>query len=266
MRRLLEELLPKKQEITNFEVEHDFEAIGRRFMRLNARKLARNGDRPALILLAIDDISTSIKTTAHRDLLIREANHRVKNTLAIVQSIATQTLRQSPLIEDFKPAFEGRLHALARAHDLLMGENWQGSDVARIVRETLEPYASIGRGRVTIEGPWLRLPPAPSIALILILHELATNAAKYGALSPGDGTLAVSWQVGNGTDDGLVHLRWQEAGGPRVSPPARRGFGTTLIESSAAYELNGSATLDFKEDGLDCALNFPLQLALEARA
>ena len=272
LRRLLEELLPKKQEITNFEVEHDFEAIGRRFMRLNARKLARNGDRPALILLAIDDISRSTQTTAHRDLLIREANHRVKNTLAIVQSIATQTLRQSPVIEDFTPAFEGRLHALARAHDLLTGENWQGSDIAQIVRETLEPYASTGRGRVTTEGPGVRLPPQPSVALILILHELATNAAKYGALSPGDGTLAVSWRVerdGNGEngesakDDRHVRLRWRETGGPRVSPPTRRGFGTTLIESSAAYELHGSATMDFREDGLDCALSFPLQLSPE---
>ncbi len=263
LRRLLEELLPKKQEITNFEVEHDFELIGRRFMRLNARKLARNGDRPALILLAIDDISGSIETTAHRDLLVHEANHRVKNTLSTVQSIAAQTLRQSLAIEDFQPAFEGRLCALARAHDLLTGENWQGSDIARIVRETLEPYVSTDRGRVTTEGPGVHLPLQPSVALILILHELATNAAKYGALSPGAGTLAVSWQLENDEDDRHVRLRWHETGGPRVSPPARRGFGTTLIESSAAYELHGSATLDFRETGLDCALSFPLQLSPE---
>jgi two-component system CheB/CheR fusion protein len=259
LRQLLEDILPGSQVIEDFVVEHDFETIGKRTMLLNARKILRGGGRPELILLAIDDITARAEAEAHRNILIAEMSHRVKNVLATVQSIGSQTLRQSHSLEDFKTAFNGRLLALARAHDLLINEGWAGAKIAVLVNRTLAPYRTGEDRRITTDGPRIILRPQAGVALIMILHELATNAAKYGALSVPNGTLSVTWRRGDGDSDPRLRLDWIEVGGPRVKPPSHRGFGSNLVERSTAHELHGRATLDYREEGLRVELVFPLE-------
>jgi two-component system CheB/CheR fusion protein len=255
LRKLFEDVLPENAVIEDFVVEHNFENLGRRIMLINARKLQRPG-RPDLILVAIDDITTRSRAEAHRDVLISEMSHRVKNVLAAVQSIASQTLRQSGSLEGFKTAFNGRLYALASAHDLLVDEGWAGSDMRQLVRRTLEPYRAAGE-RIRVNGPVLALRAQAGVALTMILHELATNAAKYGALSSPNGTLDVNWHREDSGGRPQIRLRWIEACGPPVKVPSRRGFGSELIERSTTYELHGQATLDYREEGLHGELTFP---------
>lgn len=266
LRQLLEDILPRSEVVEDFVVEHDFETVGRRTMLLNARKLSRTGNRPELILMAIEDITIRAAAEAHRDMLIAELSHRVKNVLAKVQSIGSQTLRQSDSLEAFTAAFNGRLQALARAHDLLVDEGWASADMAQLVRRTLEPYHTTIRKRVTIDGPKLALTPRVGVALVMILHELATNAAKYGALSVSEGSLEVTWCRNSENGSPQVHLRWTESGGPRVKPPSRRGFGSNLIERSTAYDLRGEARLNYREEGLHGELIFPWQEVKPPRA
>jgi two-component system CheB/CheR fusion protein len=261
LRALLEEVLPRDEAIENFVVEHDFERIGRRTVLLNARRLSRSGGRADLMLLAIDDVTVRSQAEAHRDILLHEMSHRVKNVLATVQSVASQTLRQSGSLDAFKGAFEGRLQALARAHDLLVDEGWAGADIRELVKRTLAPYReSDGDAeRVAMDGPKVSLRPHAGVALVMILHELATNAAKYGALSAPGGALKVTWRVDDGAERPQVRLRWMESGGPPVAAPSHRGFGTSLIERGTAHELRGKATLDYRTGGMHAELTFPWQ-------
>ena len=181
------------------------------------------------------------------DLLIEELNHRVKNTLAILQSITTQTFRSASKAEREK--FEGRLGALAEAHNLLSREKWQGSDLHDVVDRVLQPYSVSNPERVRMFGPKVPLTPRLAVVLSMILHEIATNAAKYGALSNDTGTVALDWEVI--TESGpKLRLIWTEAGGPHVTAPVQRGFGSRLIERSARDQLGGEATVDFLPGGV----------------
>src|SRR5436190_553465 len=181
------------------------------------------------------------------DLLIEELNHRVKNTLAILQSIATQTFRSASRAEREK--FEGRLRALAEAHNLLSTEKWQGSDLQDVIARVLEPYLLNNPERVRMFGPQVPLPPRLAVVLSMILHEIATNAAKYGALSNDSGTVTLDWEIIEG-DGRKLRLIWTEAGGPPVTAPVQRGFGSRLIERSARDQLGGEATVDFLPRGV----------------
>jgi len=182
------------------------------------------------------------------DLLIEELNHRVKNTLAILQSIATQTFRSASKAE--RETFEGRLGALAEAHNLLSKEKWQGSGLQDVVGRVLQPYLLSNPERVRMFGPSVPLSPRLAVVLSMILHEMATNAAKYGALSNDTGTVALDWEVI--TEDAKPKLRliWAEAGGPPVVAPVQRGFGSRLIERSVRDQLDGEATADFLPRGV----------------
>jgi two-component sensor histidine kinase len=182
------------------------------------------------------------------DLLIEELNHRVKNTLAILQSIATQTFRSASKAEREK--FEGRLGALAEAHNLLSQEKWQGSELQDVVDRVLQPYLLNSPEQVRMFGPNVPLSPRLAVVLSMIVHEIATNAAKYGALSNDTGTVALDWEVI--TEDAKARLRliWTEAGGPHVVAPVQRGFGSRLIERSARDQLGGEATVDFLPRGV----------------
>jgi two-component system CheB/CheR fusion protein len=254
LRTLLEEVLADNKEVEDFLVDNLFEAFGRRTMLLNARKLAREG-RSDLILLAIEDITVRRQAEAHRDVLLREMSHRVKNVLATVQAIASQTLSQSSSLENFQAAYVGRLRALARAHDLLVDEGWAGADIEQLVRVTLRPYRS---ERIMTEGPALTVRPKAGVMLVMILHELTTNAIKYGALSVPTGNVSIIWASGDVDGESQVQLEWIETGGPPVEPPFRRGFGSELIERGADYDLHGKAMLDYRAEGLHCTVRFPL--------
>lgn len=182
------------------------------------------------------------------DLLIEELNHRVKNTLAILQSIATQTFRSASKTEREK--FEGRLGALAEAHNLLSKEKWRGSDLQDVVGRVLQPYLLNNPERVRMSGPKIPLSPRLAVVLSMIVHEIATNAAKYGALSNDTGTVALDWEAVTENGEPKLRLIWTEAGGPPVTAPVQRGFGSRLIERSARDQLGGEATVDFLPRGV----------------
>ena len=257
LRNVVEEILPKDHQFQDVEFAFGPAASSKRCLLLNARRLIRNGGRENLILLAIEDITERKNAARHQEMLIGELNHRVKNVLATVQALMTQTSRRSALLEDFTDTFTGRLHALAQAHNLLVEKEWVGADVGQIVRDTLAPYRTNDEARVVVEGPKLMVRPQVGVALMMILHELATNALKYGALSVPAGRLMVSWQQDGAGEAERYHVRWREEGGPKVTPPSRQGFGTKLIERSTTHELGGEARLDYREEGVRCELIFP---------
>jgi PAS domain S-box-containing protein len=204
------------------------------------------------------DITDRKQAEEQRTLLIHELNHRVKNTLATVQSIASQTLRNAPTMRDAKEALEGRLIALARAHDVLTRESWEGAELKEIVGQALAPYGSLGENRLHVSGPEIRLPPRIALALAMALQELATNAVKYGALANATGEIRITWNVEPAQPSPRLHLRWEESGGPPVQAPSRRGFGSRLIERSLSQELNGIARIEFRPTGIVCTVDAPL--------
>nr|WP_244630145.1 sensor histidine kinase [Microvirga tunisiensis] len=185
-------------------------------------------------------------------------NHRVKNTLATVQSIASQTLRNAPTPQEAKRALEERLLALSRAHDVLTRENWEGADLYEIVAQAVEPYSSRGEDRLHLSGPRIRLSPRMALALAMALQELATNAVKYGALSNATGGIGISWSIDATQDPARFHLRWSETGGPPVQAPTRRGFGSRLIERSLGDDLAGEVRIEFAPAGVTCTVDAPI--------
>jgi PAS domain S-box-containing protein len=204
------------------------------------------------------DITDRKQAEEQRTLLIHELNHRVKNTLATVQSIASQTLRNAPTMRDAKEALEGRLIALARAHDVLTRESWEGAELKEIVGQALAPYGSLGENRLHVSGPEIRLTPRIALALAMALQELTTNAVKYGALANATGEIRITWNVEPAQPSPRLHLRWEESGGPPVQAPSRRGFGSRLIERSLSQELNGIARIEFRPTGIVCTVDAPL--------
>ena len=190
------------------------------------------------------------------DLLIEELNHRVKNTLAILQSIATQTFRNASRTEREK--FEGRLGALAEAHNLLSQEKWQGSELQDVITRVLNPYLLNNPDRVRMFGPKVPLSPRLAVVLSMILHEIATNAAKYGALAAQQGKVAINWRRAPDGDGERVTLEWIERGGAPVEKPTRQGFGTRIIKAAVSREANGQVSLDYLPAGLECRMSFAL--------
>ncbi|MXQ12404.1 sensor histidine kinase [Microvirga makkahensis] len=199
----------------------------------------------------------------HQRLLINELNHRVKNTLATVQSVATQTLRNAPSAEAAREAIEARLIALSRAHDVLTRENWEGAHLREIVQQAIEPYRWYGDGRFDIRGADIRLSPRVALAVSMALQELVTNAVKYGALSNDTGRVLIAWRLTGQADKPSLELCWEEMGGPPVQEPSRRGFGTKLIERSLAQELDGKVEIRFEPGGVVCTIVTPLAVGTE---
>jgi len=221
--------------------------------------MVRIDDQPAYILTIISDISARKQAeTAQADhqsqlrLLINELNHRVKNTLATVQSMAAQTLRNEPDPVVAFEKFEARLMGLSRVHDILTRESWHGAELHEVVERALRPFDEAGT-RFGIQGPPVRLQPGGALTMALILHELATNALKYGALSNPEGHVELSWTYDPATR--VLEGLWIESGGPQVSEPTRKGFGSRLIERSLRGELKGAAVMDYRPEGLRCALS-----------
>ena len=183
-----------------------------------------------------------------REMLVSELNHRVKNTLAIVQSMARQTFSTTRGLAAVE-GFESRIQNLATAHDLLTQRDWLPTAIGEVVDRALRPFAT--GGAIAMRGPEIAVPPKTAVSLSLGLHELATNAVKYGALSLPGGSVLVEWTL---VDDGTFKLTWSERGGPPVTPPSRRGFGTRMIERGLATELGGTVRIIFSEPGLVCEM------------
>jgi two-component sensor histidine kinase len=234
-----------------YDIEHRVQMRDGSYRWARSRAFPRRDADGAILLWygSTEDIHEKKVAEEHQRLLINELNHRVKNSLATVQAIAFQTLKGDTPLAEARSHFEARLIALSRAHNLLTEQNWEGAALERVVRDSVEHFA--GDCRFRISGPSFRLAPRSALALALALHELGTNAAKYGALSVQRGGLVdIAWHVA----DGKLRLDWKESGGPPVAAPARRGFGSRLIEQGLGADLGGVARIAFEPDGLRCTI------------
>jgi PAS domain S-box-containing protein len=197
------------------------------------------------------------ETEQQRALLVAELSHRVKNTLATVVSIARQSFSTNPDAEEAQRSFNARIRGLAQTHGRLAEANWSGISLHTMFGDELAPYRHDDGSNVRVSGPEVTLTPKQALTLGMAAHELATNAAKYGALSSGAGKVEVGWNVNRAK--GMLEIRWTERGGPPVVPPSRRGFGRLLIERVLAADLGGKVTMDFAESGLACVVTLPLE-------
>lgn len=204
------------------------------------------------VVVTLVDVTTLAEAAAHQRVLISELNHRVKNMLAVVISIANHTLDSAASPEAFNTALVGRLHAMARAYSLLSRTNWTEASVARIVGQET---AAFGSDRFDISGPELRLKPRQGLSLGMAMHELSTNAAKYGALSKPKGKVAIHWR----TDGNRFRLSWKERGGPPVAEPDGEGFGMTLLKGEIEYQLGGEVETSFDPKGLVVSITFEIE-------
>jgi PAS domain S-box-containing protein len=205
-------------------------------------------------MVGVDVDITARKAAEERLMLLaREVDHRAKNMLAVVQAMVRLT--RADTVEGLVEALEGRIGALARAHNLLAGARWQGAEIQRLVGEELAPYRVGDGGRIDLSGPAMSLAPTAAQSLAMALHELATNAAKYGALSAPGGRVAITWRHDEAA--GLLILRWCETGGPTVRQPAHRGFGMGVIERTIGQHIGGEVRFDWRPEGLVCELRLP---------
>lgn len=210
---------------------------------------------------SFSDITARKLAERHRELLVNELNHRVKNTLAVVQSIATQSFKDERVPNEARQAFQGRLLALSDAHNLLTQESWEAAPLARIVESALQPFRD--DNRFDVDGPMIRVGPKAAVSLALALHELCTNASKYGALSVAKGRVSIVWSMEDEAGT-AIRLRWEEIGGPVVQAPARSGFGSRLVSRGLAAELGGTVELRYLATGVICEIVAPLGI-LERR-
>jgi two-component sensor histidine kinase len=214
-----------------------------------AYRLFPLGDGMGIVFRDVTDLKSA---EAHRELLINELNHRVKNTLTMVQAIASQTFKG--VDTGARADFEQRLLTLSNVHSLLTDESWDGAELHAVIRASLRPHLGGARERLSYLGPDLRLRPKGAVALSMALHELGTNALKYGALSAESGSVSLTWTA----DNGRFRLHWQERDGPKVSPPSHTGFGSRMIERGLSAELQGEVRIDFRADGVVCTIDAPL--------
>jgi two-component system CheB/CheR fusion protein len=222
---------------------------------VEARLVLESVDGRRLVLESTRDVTQRKALEARQRLLLQELTHRVKNTLAVVQSIAHQTLRSSPSTGEFIERFDGRLSALANAHGLLVQSEWKGADLATLTRIQLKAYASDGAERLRVEGPSVSLPAHVATPFGLVLHELATNAAKHGAWSRRGGSVNVTWTLETRNNHRQLGLTWREAGGPPPQKGPRQGLGSSLIENGLP---GANVKREFGPEGLVCRIELPL--------
>jgi len=240
------------EEVQNEFLEVRFEDGERRMLMMRAAPLRDPAGALQGAVCAAADVTERHRHEEHLKLLLNELNHRVKNTLAIVQSIAALTLKDTDVTARLD--FEQRLLALSAVHNLLTDENWDGARLRAVTQASLKAHLGGLRERISFTGEDFRVKPKSAVAISIALHELGTNAVKYGALSTERGSVAVRWT----TSGERFRLTWEEIGGPPVHPPTRRGFGSRMIERGLAVELQGSATIDFRPAGVICAIDAPM--------
>lgn len=241
----------------SFEVELRVRHRDGRYIWVHGRGLVRfdGDDKPQALFGVVADITERKEAERNQQLLIAELNHRVRNTLATVQAIASQTLRRARSPAEFVPSFSGRIQALSRAHTLLTRTAWQGAEIDSLIREQLLLGST---DRITCEGPPVSLEPQTALQLALVLHELGTNARKYGSLSVPRGYVMVNWTVEQTENGDTLHLTWMERDGPPVTPPESTGFGTLLIERSLQQGQGGHTQILFNPDGVICKIRLPI--------
>ena len=200
---------------------------------------------------------SEIDAEDQRVLLTGELTHRVKNTLALVQAIVTQSLRTATTPAQARRTIEDRLVALGRAHDILTTASWASASITEIIRGAMDIHGS-GPHRIAAQGPELQIKARPALGLSIALHELCTNAAKYGALSNEQGRVDLSWAVLGHGPGAVFELSWTETGGPPVKPPSRRGFGSRLIEACLTGDLSGAGAPDYRPEGLNWTMRSKL--------
>jgi len=209
------------------------------------------------------DLTSYKDEQAHSRMLIDELNHRVKNTLATVQSIVSQAARANADPKAMRKAVESRLFALSRSHDLLSREHWRSAGLVDVINDALEPFGGIDErsGRVGISGENIRFAPKAALSLGIGFNELATNAVKYGAFSNDDGSIRIEWTVEPSPAGRRLILVWTEKDGPVVVAPLRAGFGSNVLERGLAHELDGTVKLEYRTEGVVCTMNIPAPVA-----
>jgi two-component sensor histidine kinase len=256
LRYLFEQVIPRTAKVTDYEVTADFPVIGHRTMLLSAHRIPKPDSGRRLLLLKIADATERQRESDRKDVLIGELGHRIKNILAVTQSLARQTKTKDRTAEEFRDDFLGRLDALGKALEVTAKED--KAELPALVHKVLEPYVGEGGPVMLEKGPVVSLTTNQAMSLGMMLHELATNAVKYGALSVSDGRVTIVWTIddeGNGSS--MVKLRWRESNGPKVTPPSADGFGTRLIRFTAEQDLGGRVDQDYQPDGLIVTLTFP---------
>ncbi|WP_297511797.1 PAS domain-containing protein [uncultured Caulobacter sp.] len=240
----------------------EFRATGRddhveRWLAVKGKVFFGDDGRAHRFVGAVVNITDRKRAELHLRLLVNELNHRVKNSLATIQAIASQSFNGQRSMDEAREAFSNRVVALAEAHDLLTRENWEGADLQDVVDRVATLHGGVDR--FTLSGPSVRLSPKTALSLSMALHELATNAMKYGALSTPEGEVAIAWALAPDAGPVRLDLTWTERGGPPVAAPSDRGFGSRLIERGLAAELSGSATIDFQPEGVVCRIRALLE-------
>ena len=255
LRRLVSEIIPRSAAIVGYEVEGEFPTIGRRTMLVSARRLVHPDNNSTSILILFQDVTENRRSDAQKDILLAETRHRMKNLLAIVRSLGNQTEVEGRSAKEYRDAFLGRFQAVAEAENLALGGNAH-ADLGALVEQALKA-AGPDRYRVTPGRP-VRLEPRQIVPISLILHELATNAWKYGAFSQPGGLVQLAWEVAQEEGKTVLHIDWREENGPRVTGPTRAGFGSRLIELSAVQGLRGKLEMNYEPAGLRVHLTAPI--------
>lgn len=222
---------------------------------VHARAQALSSSNGKRLIGTVRDVTDVKEAEVRQQVLSGELQHRVKNTLSMVSAIASQTLKGED-IGDRRASFSGRLDALAKAHDLLTAKTWQSAPIQSVIEGALTPHMT-GEDRFVIDGMHLQLSARQALSMALTIHELATNAAKYGALSHPDGGVAMSWGIEGDGEDGQFRFVWQESGGPLVTQPDRLGFGSRLITRVLAADFDGKVSMDYAPNGVVCVLTSP---------
>ncbi len=219
-------------------------------MQIRGKAHYRADGTPLLITGTSQDITERRAVQSHRALLTRELHHRVQNTLASLSAIVSQTMRRASSVEDAAATLTARIQAMAAANTLLITEDFGSVSMQDLVKRSLAPFGVEDAARFDLTGPELRLPPQVVVAYALALHELATNASKYGALSNATGVVEIQWSITGEAGHPLLHVVWRERGGPPVSPPRQTSFGTQLLKRVLATEIGGGVDVDFRPEGL----------------
>jgi PAS domain S-box-containing protein len=241
------------------------DAPGIRWHDLHIEPLRNEAGEVVGLTCASVDVTERKEGEAHLRLLLRELTHRSKNLLAVIQAMARQTARHTGSIETFLTQFSARLQALAASHDLLVRESWYGASLGELIRSQLGGYLDGSSNQVSIDGPAIALKPEAAQNLGLALHELAVNAAKFGALSVPTGRVSITWCRRESTDGSAVELDWRERLGPKVKVRRKKGFGTMVIERNLARALDAEINMDFDPDGFHCHIVIPASQILAMR-